>query len=660
MAIELNATTAVPAGVRAALGLPFPVKVYGAVGDGSTDDTAEIQAAIDAAEAAGGGRVLLMPGKTHRISADLIIDSPNVTLDGAGATINRDAQVSSGDNVIEVSASNVTINDLTIRCATAAAEINGAYGILVFGSATDVLISGVQVHTIAATGIVIAGAASRVNVTDCYVHDTQADGIRFAGTVTHCAATGCHVASTGDDGISIVGAIAEGVRPTGITIDGNTVEDTTDGRGITCVGGQSVVISNNVVRNVDLAGILVAHDGTFSTYGARNVVVDGNVVENANTDAGSHAGIMVASGDSTSDTQVRNVRVSNNIVFSGVGGIRATGSSADNILNLSINDNTIYDITGSLSTGAGIRTSGVKNLTVDNNRLDAIDAYGIYILSSCTGLISIRQNALTDINRDADAAVDGIHVESATSATAIRILDNHVAGTSLDNEVECAAANTIIRLVQDLPATYVALTGDQTVAGVKTFSSDPLIPDEAYGSGWNGVLEPATKNAVWDALQNFITQPIFLTADMLLPVAGSPARSNSGGAGTSDRTAVYLLDPTTEEWVGASIIAPRGWATADVYVWWTVSSTTTGDVVWQLVHCSAADGEQWDAETTETAVTAAVPTVSQKAKATLLKSGLAVTPGEVLRFSILRDADAAGDTLTIDAGLVGVEFRWAS
>jgi hypothetical protein len=47
----------------------------------------------------------------------------------------------------------------------------------------------------------------------------------------------------------------------------------------------------------------------------------------------------------------------------------------------------------------------------------------------------------------------------------------------------------------------VNLTGNQTVAGVKTFSSDPIIPDEAYGAGWNGSLEPPTKNAVYDKIE---------------------------------------------------------------------------------------------------------------------------------------------------------------
>lgn len=46
-------------------------------------------------------------------------------------------------------------------------------------------------------------------------------------------------------------------------------------------------------------------------------------------------------------------------------------------------------------------------------------------------------------------------------------------------------------------------TGAETIAGVKTFSSDPLIPDEAYdATAWNGVLEPPTKNAVRDKFES--------------------------------------------------------------------------------------------------------------------------------------------------------------
>ncbi len=55
------------------------VKAYGAIGDGIADDTVAIQAAIDVAYNAGGGRVYFGDGN-FLISASLIIGA-NVYLD---------------------------------------------------------------------------------------------------------------------------------------------------------------------------------------------------------------------------------------------------------------------------------------------------------------------------------------------------------------------------------------------------------------------------------------------------------------------------------------------------------------------------------------------------------------------------------------------------
>lgn len=59
------------------------VKDFGAVGDGLADDTAAIQAAIDAAENAGGGTVYLPPGM-YKTTSTIRIDSHYINLKGIG------------------------------------------------------------------------------------------------------------------------------------------------------------------------------------------------------------------------------------------------------------------------------------------------------------------------------------------------------------------------------------------------------------------------------------------------------------------------------------------------------------------------------------------------------------------------------------------------
>lgn len=126
-----------------------------------------------------------------------------------------------------------------------------------------------------------------------------------------------------------------------------------------------------------------------------------------------------------------------------------------------------FDFGGS-SPGGG---SGSVDSIVAGNNID-VDA-----TDPANPIVSVETLTLADISDVTASATELNYVDGVTSA--------------IQTQLNAKAAD----------ADVVHDTGDETIAGVKTFSSDPIIPDEAYGAGWNGSLEPATKNAIYDKIE---------------------------------------------------------------------------------------------------------------------------------------------------------------
>ena len=109
------------------------VKDYGAVGDGTTDDTAAVQAALDAVYNAGGGTVIFPPA-TYFMNMYGVIRS-HTTIEGAGATFVK--KVGQGSTAVFATlggpgygagAKNVTIRNLRLKGDFAAKRQIGLIG----------------------------------------------------------------------------------------------------------------------------------------------------------------------------------------------------------------------------------------------------------------------------------------------------------------------------------------------------------------------------------------------------------------------------------------------------------------------------------------------------------------------------------------------------
>lgn len=99
------------------------VKDYGAVGDGSHDDTVAVQEAVDAVPATGG--TVYFPNGVYKISSAISSSKPYLRLvgDGDGSIIEL---VTSGVDAFTLSGTNCTVDHLHIRYAGSTASTSGA------------------------------------------------------------------------------------------------------------------------------------------------------------------------------------------------------------------------------------------------------------------------------------------------------------------------------------------------------------------------------------------------------------------------------------------------------------------------------------------------------------------------------------------------------
>ena len=195
----------------------FNVKQYGAKGDGSTDDTAAINATLAALPSAGG--TIFFPPGTYLISSTLVVSSDNVQLIGAGwNAIVTPKNTFTGAPLIKVAAPGgagnfrygIKIADLYLN-----GNNNTGMGGIELDSTYMAVIDHVRIRYCPGTGI--------------YLTDPSSGTARGAyTTIRHCDIT------DGGAGTAILSAYAENY-----TVDGGLIAfyNTSGGVGIKCQDG---------------------------------------------------------------------------------------------------------------------------------------------------------------------------------------------------------------------------------------------------------------------------------------------------------------------------------------------------------------------------------------------------------------------------------------
>jgi hypothetical protein len=221
--------------VTSKLGDIISVKDFGATGDGTTDDTAEIQAALTAASSAGGGTVIV-PAGSYLISSAITIPSL-VTLQGVGrASIIKCATGSAHHAITITSTNNSGVRDLQVQGP--GFESSGSFRCIRLESCTYAKIDNVRVYEADAIAI-YALDCDYLRVTNCELvalDSRLADGVAstapYAVQLDGCYASivdGC-TARTTDIGFSIIGNGIGSTTRAKVDTTGNIISNCTVSR----------------------------------------------------------------------------------------------------------------------------------------------------------------------------------------------------------------------------------------------------------------------------------------------------------------------------------------------------------------------------------------------------------------------------------------------
>jgi hypothetical protein len=404
---------------------------FGAVPNDNRDDAEAIQRALDALKP--GETLWLAPGR-YLVGRTLHMRRPATVLSGSNAVLHA---TNPDDQALVVEADDITVAGLTWTADTDGRRNAARHARIVvasdqgggnYRSVRNATIRDNRIINAGAPGTVGANSASTVGILVLHadhfllagntVVRTLADGIHISGGARNGRVLNNTVRETGDDMIAVVSYADSGTAAgnnaqrlahawagnvdarlnRNILIAGNQLSGQYSGRGLSVVGGQSISIVGNTLENIPTAaGILLAREAAYQTFGVDNVLVEGNVLRDIQTSSPPYDGANKFSPDKRTghgaielhaalfddeaadaklreDLAVRNVVVRGNFIeHSSVSAVRA-GVDMTSVVRATDSSGRAL----SRSAGNGV----VENVSIQGNRFEQVKGEPIDVLSS--------------------------------------------------------------------------------------------------------------------------------------------------------------------------------------------------------------------------------------------------------------------------------------
>jgi len=324
LAIPASATAFAQSSSSSSSTLFVNVKTYGAMGDGSTDDTNAIQNAIQS------NAVIFFPAGTYIISSAIqLLSLQNVHIQANGAIIQNNTTTTDSFEISGCEFVTFTGGQYT-RSATITASSSSLQHCLFFGNCTDVIVQNAFIYGSPGMGICIV-VCFDVKIVNNIIKNTTRDGI-YSHYSVNVLYSGNYLENITDDALSMHD-YGNNQTPGGYSQAGNSIivnnKIRNAMRGIASIGLQALTITGNIIDHVVNCGIEV-YNTTESFEGpnaqVKDVIISNNIVSYAcqssltllgasesdnNQGGGGNAAITVGSFGADYQYEIENPRLAN-------------------------------------------------------------------------------------------------------------------------------------------------------------------------------------------------------------------------------------------------------------------------------------------------------------------------------------------------------------